>query len=87
MTAIAALWIQMKNRNGPKLPKIMPTGLDKWKATKQKIIFEYEGQELKVEYIQDRDGQFIFQTIVDKFIPQDNDTIDVMYDGKKHSLK
>ena len=25
-----------------------------------KNMVEYEGQELKVEYIQDRDGQFIF---------------------------
>ena len=88
VTAIAALWIQMKNRNEAKVAKFMPTGWTNGRLPKQKIIFEYEGQELKVEYIQDRNGQFIFSdNKIGQIYSSDNDTIDVMYDGKRHSSK
>tara|TARA_B100001250_G_scaffold414194_1_gene451216 strand:+ start:1316 stop:3238 length:1923 start_codon:yes stop_codon:yes gene_type:complete len=85
VTAIAALWIQTKNRNTAKVLKFMPSGWTNGRLPKQKIIFEYEGQELEVEYTQKRNGQFNFS---DKKIGQiyssDHESIDVMFDGKRH---
>ena len=87
-TAIAALWIQTKNRNEAKVAKFMPSGWTNGRLPKQKIIFEYEGQELKVEYTQKRNGQFSFSNDkVAQIYSFDNESIDVMFDGKRHISK
>ena len=87
-TAIAALWIQTKNRNEAKVAKFMPSGWTNGRLPKQKIIFEYEGLELKVEYTQKRNGQFSFSNDkVAQIYSFDNESIDVMFDGKRHISK
>ena len=87
-TAIAALWIQTKNRNEAKVAKFMPSGWTNGRLPKQKIIFEYEGEELKVEYTQKRNGQFSFSNDkVAQIYSFDNESIDVMFDGKRHISK
>ena len=87
-TVIAALWIQMKNRDEAKVAKFMPSGWTNGRLPKQKIIFEYEGQEIKVEYSQKRNGQFSFSdNKVAQIYSSDNESIDVMFDGKRHISK
>ena len=87
-TVIAALWIQMKNRDEAKVAKFMPSGWTNGRLPKQKIIFEYEGQEIKVEYSQKRNGQFSFSDDkVAQIYSSDNESIDVMFDGKRHISK
>ena len=87
-TVIAALWIQMKNRDEAKVAKFMPSGWTNGRLPKQKIIFEYEGQEIKVEYSQKRNGQFSFlDNKVAQIYSSDNESIDVMFDGKRHISK
>ena len=87
-TVIAALWIQMKNRDEAKVAKFMPSGWTNGRLPKQKIIFEYEGQEIKVEYSQKRNGQFSFSNNkVAQIYSSDNESIDVMFDGKRHISK
>ena len=88
VTVIAALWIQMKNRDEAKVAKFMPSGWTNGRLPKQKIIFEYEGQEIKVEYSQKRNGQFSFSdNKVAQIYSSDNESIDVMFDGKRHISK
>ena len=87
-TVIAALWIQMKNRDEAKVAKFMPSGWTNGRLPKQKIIFEYEGQEIKVEYSQKRNGQFSFSdNKVAQIYSSDNESIDIMFDGKRHISK
>ena len=87
-TVIAALWIQMKNRDEAKVAKFMPSGWTNGRLPKQKIIFEYEDQEIKVEYSQKRNGQFSFSdNKVAQIYSSDNESIDVMFDGKRHISK
>ena len=85
---IAALWIQGKNRNEAKVAKFMPSGWTNGRLPKQKIIFEYESQEIKVEYSQKRNGQFSFSdNKVAQICSSDKENIDVMFDGKRHISK
>ena len=87
-TVIAALWIQMKNRDEAKVAKFMPSGWTNGRLPKQKIIFECEGQEIKVEYSQKRNGQFSFSdNKVAQIYSSNNESIDVMFDGKRHISK
>ena len=53
----------MKNRDEAKVAKFMPSGWTNGRLPKQKIIFEYEGQEIKVEYSQKEMVNSVFQTI------------------------
>ncbi|MBR51488.1 MAG: carbamoyl-phosphate synthase L chain ATP-binding protein [Gammaproteobacteria bacterium] len=86
--AIAALWIQTKNRDKAKVAKFMPSGWTNGRLPKQKIIFEYEGQEIKIEYVQKRDGQFNFSdNKLAEIYSSDNESIDVMFNGKRHISK
>ena len=55
--------------------QIMPSGWTNGRLPKQKIIFEYEGQEIKVEYSQKRNGQFIFHNKVAQIYSSDNESI------------
>ena len=85
---IAALWIQGENRDEAKVAKFMPSGWTNGRLPKQKIIFEYESQEIKVEYSQKRNGQFSFSDDkVAQIYSSDNESIDVMFDGKRHISK
>ena len=85
---IAALWIQGKNRDEAKVAKFMPSGWTNGRLPKQKIIFEYESQEIKVEYSQKRNGQFSFSdNKVAQIYSSNNESIDVMFDGKRHISK
>ena len=85
---IAALWIQRKNRDEAKVAKFMPSGWTNGRLPKQKIIFEYESQEIKVEYSQKRNGQFSFSdNKVAQIYSSDKESIDVMFDGKRHISK
>ena len=87
-TVIATLWIQMKNRDEATVAKFMPSGWTNGRLPKQKIIFEYEGQEIKVEYSQKRNGQFSFSdNKVAQIYSSNNESIDVMFDGKRHISK
>ncbi len=86
--AIAALWIQTKNRDKAKVAKFMPSGWTNGRLPKQKIIFEYEGQEIKIEYVQKRDGQFNFSdNKLAEIYSSDIESIDVMFNGKRHISK
>ena len=85
---IAALWIQGENRDEAKVAKFMPSGWTNGRLPKQKIIFEYESQEIKVEYSQKRNGQFSFSdNKVAQIYSSDKESIDVMFDGKRHISK
>ena len=86
--AIAALWIQTKNRDKAKVAKFMPSGWTNGRLPKQKIIFEYEGQEIKIEYVQKRDGQFNFSdNKLAEIYSSDIESIDVMFNCKRHISK
>ena len=77
-----------KNRDEAKVAKFMPSGWTNGRLPKQKIIFEYESQEIKVEYSQKRNGQFSFSdNKVAQIYSSDNESIDVMFDGKRHISK
>ena len=86
VAAIAALWIQIKNRDGARIAKFMPSGWTNGRLPRQKIIFEYENKELIVEYTKKRNGQFSFaDNKVGQIYSSDDHSIDVMFDGKRHS--
>ena len=88
VTAIAALWIQAKNRTESKVAKFMPSGWTNGRLPKQKITFEYEGQEHEVEYTQKRNGQFNFSdNKIGQIYSSDNESIDAIFDGKRHTSK
>ena len=66
----------------------MPSGWTNGRLPKQKIIFEYEGQEHEVEYTQKRNGHFYFSNNkIGQIYSSDNKSIDVIFDGKRHISK
>ena len=86
--AIAALWIQQKNRDESQVSKFMPSGWTNGRLPNRKNIFEYEGNEYIVEYKQNRNGNFIFSSNKSATVNSvDNDGIDMLFDNKRHYSK
>ena len=86
--AIAALWIQQKNRDESHVSKFMPSGWTNGRLPNRKNIFEYEGNEYIVEYKQNRNGNFIFSSNKSATVNSvDNDGIDMLFDNKRHYSK
>ncbi|MFL2709534.1 MAG: acetyl/propionyl/methylcrotonyl-CoA carboxylase subunit alpha [Gammaproteobacteria bacterium] len=83
--AIAALWIQQKNRENAKLAKFMTSGWTNGRLPNQKIILNYEGLDYDVEYKQNRNKEFIFSFGKSAFIySYDKNGIDIVFNGKRH---
>ena len=86
--AIAALWIQQKNRDESQVSKFMPSGWTNGRLPNRRNIFEYEGNEYIVEYKQNRNGNFIFSSNKSATVNSvDNDGIDMLFDNKRHYSK
>ena len=86
--AIAALWIQQKNRDESHVSKFMPSGWTNGRLPNRRNIFEYEGNEYIVEYKQNRNGNFIFSSNKSATVNSvDNDGIDMLFDNKRHYSK
>ena len=86
--AIAALWIQQKNRDESQVSKFMPSGWTNGRLPNRKNIFEYEGNEYIVEYKQNRNGNFIFSSNKSATVNSvDSDGIDMSFDNKRHYSK
>jgi propionyl-CoA carboxylase alpha chain len=86
--AIAALWIQQKNRDESQVSKFMPSGWTNGRLPNRKNIFEYEGNEYIVEYKQNRNGNFIFSSNKSATVNSvDSNGIDMLFDNKRHYSK
>ena len=86
--AIAALWIQQKNRDESHVSKFMPSGWTNGRLPNRKNIFEYEGNEYIVEYKQNRNGNFIFSSNKSATVNSvDSNGIDMSFDNKRHYSK
>ena len=86
--AIAALWIQQKNRDESQVSKFMPSGWTNGRLPNRKNIFEYEGNEYIVEYKQNRNGNFIFSSNKSATVNSvDSNGIDMSFDNKRHYSK
>ena len=86
--AIAALWIQQKNRDESHVSKFMPSGWTNGRLPNRRNIFEYEGNEYIVEYKQNRNGNFIFSSNKSATINSvDSNGIDMSFDNKRHYSK
>ena len=86
--AIAALWIQQKNRDESHVSKFMPSGWTNGRLPNRKNIFEYEGNEYIVEYKQNRNGNFIFSSNKRATVNSvDSNGIDMSFDNKRHYSK
>ena len=86
--AIAALWIQQKNRDESQVSKFMPSGWTNGRLPNRKNIFEYEGNEYIVEYKQNRNGNFIFSSNKSATVNSvDSKGIDMSFDNKRHYSK
>ena len=86
--AIAALWIQQKNRDESQVSKFMPSGWTNGRLPNRKNIFEYEGNEYIVEYKQNRNGNFIFSSNKSATVNSvDSNGIDISFDNKRHYSK
>ena len=86
--AIAALWIQQKNRDESQVSKFMPSGWTNGRLPNRRNIFEYEGNEYIVEYKQNRNGNFIFSSNKSATINSvDSNGIDMSFDNKRHYSK
>ena len=86
--AIAALWIQQKNRDESQVSKFMPSGWTNGRLPDRKNIFEYEGNEYIVEYKQNRNGNFIFSSNKSATVNSvDSNGIDMSFDNKRHYSK
>ena len=85
VVAIAALWIQELNRNRSNVASFMPSGWTNGRLPSQSITFEYEGNDIKVEYQLQRDGSFKFphdKTAVVYDINEEG--IDCVFDTVRH---
>ena len=83
--AIAALWIQQKNRDESHVSKFMPSGWTNGRLPNRKNVFEYEGNEYVVEYKQNREGNFIFSSNKSATIySADSNGMDVSFNNKRH---
>ena len=86
--AIAALWIQQKNRDESHVSKFMPSGWTNGRLPNRRNIFEYEGNEYIVEYKQNRNGNFIFSSNKSATVNSvDSNGIDMSFDNKRHYSK
>ena len=86
--AIAALWIQQKNRDESQVSKFMPSGWTNGRLPNRRNIFEYEGNEYIVEYKQNRNGNFIFSSNKSATVNSvDSNGIDMLFDNKRHYSK
>ena len=86
--AIAALWIQQKNRDESHVSKFMPSGWTNGRLPNRRNIFEYEGNEYIVEYKQNRNGNFIFSSNKSATVNSvDSNGIDMLFDNKRHYSK
>ena len=86
--AIAALWIQQKNRDESHVSKFMPSGWTNGRLPNRRNIFEYEGNEYIVEYKQNRNGNFIFSSNKRATVNSvDSNGIDMSFDNKRHYSK
>ena len=86
--AIAALWIQQKNRDESHVSKFMPSGWTNGRLPNRRNIFEYEGNEYIVEYKQNRNGNFIFSSNKSATVNSvDSNGIDISFDNKRHYSK
>ncbi len=86
--AIAALWIQQKNRDESHVSKFMPSGWTNGRLPNRRNIFEYEGNEYIVEYKQNRNGNFIFSSNKSATVSSvDSNGIDMSFDNKRHYSK
>ena len=86
--AIAALWIQQKNRDESHVSKFMPSGWTNGRLPNRRNIFEYEGNEYIVEYKQNRNGNFIFSSNKSATVNSvDSKGIDMSFDNKRHYSK
>ena len=86
--AIAALWIQQKNRDESQVSKFMPSGWTNGRLPNRRNIFEYEGNEYIVEYKQNRNGNFIFSSNKSATVNSvDSNGIDMSFDNKRHYSK
>ena len=86
--AIAALWIQQKNRDESNVSKFMPSGWTNGRLPNRRNIFEYEGNEYIVEYKQNRNGNFIFSSNKSATVNSvDSKGIDMSFDNKRHYSK
>ena len=86
--AIAALWIQQKNRDESHVAKFMPSGWTNGRLPNRRNIFEYEGNEYIVEYKQNRNGNFIFSSNKSATVNSvDSNGIDMSFDNKRHYSK
>jgi len=85
VVAIAALWIQELNRKRSNVASFMPSGWTNGRLPSQSITFEYEGNDIKVEYQLQRDGSFKFphdKTAVVYDINEEG--IDCVFDTVRH---
>ena len=86
--AIAALWIQQKNRDESHVSKFMPSGWTNGRLPNRRNIFEYEGNEYIVEYKQNRNGNFIFSSNKSATVSSvDSNGIDMSFGNKRHYSK
>ena len=86
--AIAALWIQQKNRDESHVSKFMPSGWTNGRLPNRRNIFECEGNEYIVEYKQNRNGNFIFSSNKSATVNSvDSNGIDMSFDNKRHYSK
>ena len=88
VVAIAALWIQELNRKKSNVASFMPSGWTNGRLPSQSITFEYENNDIKVEYQLQRDGSFKFSNGKTALIyDKDEDGIDCVFDTERHYAK
>ena len=84
VTAIAAMWIQQKNKENANVAEFMPSGWTNGRLPNQQISFEFEGNELDVNYRYCRDKNFTFSNGKKAHIYSfDHHGIDMIFDGKR----
>ena len=85
VVAIAALWIQELNRKRSNVASFMPSGWTNGRLPSQSITFEYEGNDIKVEYQLQRDGSFKFPHDKSAVVYGiDEEGIDCVFDTVRH---
>ena len=88
VASIAALWIQGKNRNDAEILGQLPSGWRNSRLPRQRISFQYDGNEIPITYRSRRDGKFdLNEKSVATVFNWDPESINVEIDGHRLTSK
>ena len=86
--SIAALWIQGKNRNDAEILGQLPSGWRNSRLPRQRVSFQYDGNEIPITYRSRRDGKFdLNEQSVARVFNWDPESINVEIDGHRLTSK